>query len=149
MTYGVDIIIPVCHDDDNDGVDTSSGAGVSYAEAQGMYSSFPTSLNARDLVIIQMGGFSRDYSAAGEGGFACGVTDHARSTLNTEASTSSTSYNLDADILSKRFTIVPHADLVTQASSTKKQCHVCIRKSIAVSSRMTAMGILCYVLKAP
>jgi len=151
MTYGVDIIIPVCHDDDNDGVDTTSGSSVTYAStAQGLYSTLPTSLTARDQLVVQMGGWSRDYSAAGEGGFGIGVFDHDyNGSLNMEQTTSTTSYTMDADILSKQYIFTPHSDLVTHASSTKKQCWIGIRKSIAVNARSTAMGILTYVLKAP
>ena len=147
MTYGVDMIIPICHDDDNDGVDTSSSTGVAYAEAQGMYCGFPTNLSVRDTIVIQAGGFSRDYSAAGEGGFACGVLDHDLGGLNTEASTSTTTWNLTGDVLGKSFEITPHSDLVTHATSAKLQSNVNTRKSIAVSSRMTTFGLLCYVLK--
>lgn len=151
MTYGVDIIIPVCHDDDNDGIDTTSGSTITYqSTSQGVYSSLPTSLTARDQLVVQWGGWSRDYSAAGEGGFGIGVFDETYSgSLNTEQTTSTTSYNMNADILSNRFIFSPHSDLVTHASSTKKQCWIGIRKTIAVNSRMTAQGMLAYVLKAP
>ena len=147
MTNGIDRIIPICHDDDNDGVDTSSGSGVAHAAAQGIYCSMPTNLNFRDEIIVQFGGFSRDYSAAGEGGFGLAVLDHSLGTLNSEETVSTTSYNLDADILSKQFTLTPHADLLTHATSTKKQCFIGTRKSIAVNSRMTAMGLLAWVFK--
>ena len=156
MTYGVDLIVPICHDDDNNSLESMALVNTTYTTANGIFCALPHDLTARDLIKIDCGGYTRSYTAANERGFAIAINSHdapTASDLNQELSRATTSYTMGgADTLSKSFTFTPHGAVVTHAGTTKKQAFICIRctgDTAGQNGTMACQGFLGYVLKAP
>jgi hypothetical protein len=143
------MIIPVCHDDDNNGMETRPLTITDYTAATGITCVLPQRLTVRDRVYVDCGGFTRAYSSANERGFEICIKTHGIADLNTELTEGTTSYTMgDADTLSRRFVFTPHSDVVTQAGTTKKPVYIGIRcTGASANGTMACQGFLGFVLK--
>jgi len=149
MTYGGNFILPVAQDNDNNGLDTPSGTTSTQENTNAFWCTLPPNMSTRDRLFVQIGGWSRDYSAAGEAGHSVVFTDHDQADLSTAGSEATTAYSFDGGpIDAKRYIVTPHADLLTHANTTKKQCWFTHKKNDGTSSRMCIINPCVFVVKA-